>query len=152
MDAGFINCSVPVLASAPTAANHLTTRTYVEDNFVDKTTAQTITGEKTLSSNLFVTKATATISLKAVGNTVPTFNMFQDANAVMQMFYIGNKVNATTDHIRWVLNANTGAENTFRLYHNRATFVNEVQGVAATSSTGFVTLAQVQALIAAEHP
>jgi len=41
--------TIPVCDAAPTAADQLTRKDYVDDNFVDKSTNQTIGGEKTFS-------------------------------------------------------------------------------------------------------
>lgn len=46
--------NVSVTGKAPALADEFTTKTYVDSNFVDKTSAQTITGAKTFSSDLTI--------------------------------------------------------------------------------------------------
>ena len=63
------NYVLPSCSIAPTSGNDLCNKNYVDSNFVDKTTTQTITGAKTFSTNTLTASAGITVKNGASAQT-----------------------------------------------------------------------------------
>jgi hypothetical protein len=92
------NNNCPISNVNPTASNHLTRRDYVENNFVDKTTSQTIAGNKTSNGNTEFTGSNGYFKINC-GMSGGTYNPASTAGTIV---IIGLK-DKTNDNVLFTL-------------------------------------------------
>ena len=96
------NTNLPTSTLTPTTSTELTPKNYVDSNFVDKTTTQTITGDKTftgqadfLSLSATYISNTSSIDTPSITSGLGTDNLNVGANQTSGILFLGCRTNRT---------------------------------------------------------